>query len=58
MSKAGEELLGRIALLIFGVFILIFSLPILAIVSAVHDARQTSRVKALELKVRRLGLKV
>ncbi len=57
MSKAGEELLGRIALLIFGVFILIFSLPILAIVSAVHDARQTSRVKALELKVRRLGLR-
>lgn len=57
MAKAGEELLGRLALLIFGVFILILSLPILAIASVVHNAQQTARVEALKLKVRRLGLR-
>jgi hypothetical protein len=58
MSNPGGELLGRIALLIFGVFILIASLPILAITSAVHSARQNARVEALKLKVRRLGLRL
>jgi hypothetical protein len=57
MSNPGGELIGRIAILIFGVFVLIFSLFVLAIVSALHDARQKARVEAMNLKARRLGLK-
>jgi hypothetical protein len=57
VSNGGGELLGRIAILIFGVFLLIISLPILAIVSVLHNAQQSKRVEAMNLEARRLGLR-
>jgi hypothetical protein len=56
MSRIGEELIGRIVLGILGVFVLFFSLFVLAIVSAVHSARQKTRGKAINLEARKLGL--
>jgi len=57
MSKAAEDLVGQIVMAIVGVFILIFSLFVLAIVEALHSARQKRRVDAMTLKARELGLK-
>jgi hypothetical protein len=57
MSKAAEDLIGHIVMAIVGVFILIFSLFVLAIVEALHSARQKERADAMHSKARGLGLK-
>jgi len=56
MKDLVGEVIARILLAIFGVFVLMFSFIVLAIKTAAHDARQKARSSALSQKAREVGL--